>query len=154
MESSSEGLRLYSSYQEAVDIDGEAIEFEWKIFPGFTSWQILQEIQRDLARKNIQPKEFKDRIVFLSMFNDIGWKKSDDNCTSNVEKVKNYAMKFSQGHWTFLGPESDTRKKDSQQNDTAIQRNWSSCVQEYQCFQSWDLEWKLKGESTIHFNGD
>ena len=120
-----------------------------EIFPGFTSWQILQEIQRDLARKNIQPKEFKDRIVFLSMFNDIDGKKSDENCTSNAEKVKNYAMKFSQGHWTFLGPESDTRKKDSQQNDTAIQRNWSSCVQEYQCFQSWDLEWRLNKHRTL-----
>ena len=27
-----EGFRLYSSYQDAVGIDGEAIEFEWK-FP-------------------------------------------------------------------------------------------------------------------------
>ena len=25
-----EGLRLYSSYQDALGIDGEAIEFEWK----------------------------------------------------------------------------------------------------------------------------
>ena len=29
-----EGLRLYSSYQDAVGIDAEAIEFEWKNFPG------------------------------------------------------------------------------------------------------------------------
>ena len=27
-----EGLRLYSSFQDAVGIDGEAIEFEWQIF--------------------------------------------------------------------------------------------------------------------------
>ena len=32
-----EGLRLYSSYQDAMGIDGEAIEFEWKRLPGFSS---------------------------------------------------------------------------------------------------------------------
>ena len=62
-----EGLRLYSSYQDAVGIDGEAIEFEWKIFTGFSSLSILQEIQHDLGRRNIQPEEFKDRIIFVSM---------------------------------------------------------------------------------------
>ena len=48
------GLRLYPSYQESVGIDGEAIE--WNIFPGFSSLAILQEIQKDLARKNIQTR--------------------------------------------------------------------------------------------------
>ena len=37
----------------------------------------------------------------------------------------------------------------SQQNGTAIQRNWSSSLQKYQCFESWDLE-TYKGRSTIH----
>ena len=40
-----EGLRLYSSYQDAVGIDGEAIEFEWKNFTGFSSLSSPQEIQ-------------------------------------------------------------------------------------------------------------
>ena len=76
-----EGLRSYSSCQDAVGIDGEAIEFEWTSFPGFSSFSILQEIQSDLARKNnIQPEEFKDQIIFMSMFNDIEWKTNDENC--------------------------------------------------------------------------
>ena len=39
------------------------------------------------------------------MFNDIDWSEgnNDENCISNAEKDKNYAMIFSQGHWTFLG---------------------------------------------------
>ena len=41
----------------------------------FSSLQILQEIQRDLKRKNIEPEEFTDRIVFMSTFNDIDWTK-------------------------------------------------------------------------------
>ena len=47
-----------SSYQKAVGIDGEAMEFEWKNFPGFSSLSILQEIQKDLERKNIEPEGF------------------------------------------------------------------------------------------------
>ena len=38
-----EGLRLYSSYQDAVGIDGEAIEFEWKNFPGSLSLSLLEK---------------------------------------------------------------------------------------------------------------
>ena len=30
-----------------------------------------QEIQQDLKRKSIEPEEFTDRIIFMSMFNDI-----------------------------------------------------------------------------------
>ena len=101
-----EGLRLFSSYQDAVGIDGEAIEFECTMFTGFSSLSILQEIQQDLERKNIQPEEFKDRIIFMSIFNDIEWKTNDENWISNV---KNYAMKFSQEHWTYLGPGSEEK---------------------------------------------
>ena len=53
----------------------------------------------------IQPEDFKDRIIFMSMFNDIDWsqKENDEKCISNSEKVKTYAKRFSQGHWSFLG---------------------------------------------------
>ena len=42
----------------------------------------------------------------MSMFNDIDWtrKRNDEICIWNSEEVKTYAKKFSQGHWTFLGP--------------------------------------------------
>ena len=62
-----EGLRLYSSYQDAVGIDGEPIELS-----------LLREIQNDLETKNIKPED-KDRINFVSMFSDIVWKKNDEN---------------------------------------------------------------------------
>ena len=51
-----EGLRLYSFHQDAVGIDGEAIEFEWNIFPGFSSLSILEETQQDLEERKIQPE--------------------------------------------------------------------------------------------------
>ena len=42
----------------------------------------------------------------MSMFNDIDWTKrgNSERCISNAEQVKNYAERFSRGHWTFLGP--------------------------------------------------
>ena len=107
-----------------------------------------------METKNIKPEDFKDRVIFMSMFNDSKWEKKDENCISNAEEVRNYAMRFLQGHWTFLAPGSEekwsgdsydkkrARELHSQQNGTAIQRNWSSCLQKYQCFESWDLEAK------------
>ena len=43
-----EDLRGYSSYQDAVGIVGEPIEFEWKNLTGFTKVTILQQIQEDM----------------------------------------------------------------------------------------------------------
>ena len=44
-----------------------------------------------------------DRIIFTSMFNWTG-KGNDGICISNSEKRKEYAKRFSQGHWMFFGP--------------------------------------------------
>ena len=76
-------------------------------------------------------------------------RKDDENCISNAEQV----MKFSQGHWTFLGPGSEEKwygssscdqKKENgirwPANGTAIQGNLTPCVQRYQCPESWDPE--------------
>ena len=52
-----EDIKMYSPYQDAVGTDGDAIELEWKKFPDFSRLSILQEIQKDLIQKNIQPKE-------------------------------------------------------------------------------------------------
>ena len=71
-----------------MGIEGEAIEFEWKNFPGFSSLSFLQEIQRDLEKREIQPEEFKDGIIFMSIFNDIEWKTNVENCISNAEKSR------------------------------------------------------------------
>ena len=93
-------FQLSASYEKLLGINGEPIEFEWNIFPGLTSLQILQRIQKHLGERNIEPENFGDRIIFISMFNDIEWtrKGNEENCISNSEKVKMYAKRFSQGH--------------------------------------------------------
>ena len=59
------------SIRDFYGIDGEPIEFEWNIFPGFTSFELLRKIYSDLQRRNIDPENFRDRLVFMSMFNDV-----------------------------------------------------------------------------------
>ena len=58
---------------------------------GFWTLTFLQEIQKDLEEKNIKPENFKVRIIFMSMFNDILRKSDDQDCISHDETVKNYA---------------------------------------------------------------
>ena len=96
-----EDLKKYSSYQDTVGLGGEPFEFE--------SLSLLREIQNDLETKNIKPEDFMDQIIFMSVFNDIEWKKNDEDCISNAEEIRNYAMKFLLGHWTFLGPGSEEK---------------------------------------------
>ena len=51
--------------------DGESMEFEWKIFPGFTTFGLLQEIPIFLQDRQCEPEQFEGNIIFMSMFNDI-----------------------------------------------------------------------------------
>ena len=51
------------------------IVFEWNIFPGFISIQILRQIPKDLKARRLNPEQFEGIILFMSMFNDIDWTK-------------------------------------------------------------------------------
>ena len=95
-----EGLRLYSSHQDAVGIDGETIDFEWKKTQDFQHCLFFKRT------KKLDEKEHSDRRVQGQdhLYVNVQWhwvvkKKNEENCVSSAEKVKNYAMKFSQWHW-------------------------------------------------------
>ena len=62
-----------SQYRALDTIDGEPMEFEWNIFPGFTTLQLCCKVQEFLCKMSEQPEEFTGRIIFVSMFNDISW---------------------------------------------------------------------------------
>ena len=64
-----------NSYRELLGIDGEPIEFEWNLFPGLTSLEILQKCLKDLQDRNTELGNFEQRIIFMSTFNDIDWTK-------------------------------------------------------------------------------
>ena len=75
-------------------------------FLEFSSLQILQEIQNDLRKRNIEPEKIHrwDHLHVNVQQHGLDKDRNDAICISNSEKVKEYARGFSQGHWSFLGP--------------------------------------------------
>ena len=67
-----------SQYRPLDTIDGEPMEFEWNIFPGFTTLQLCNKVQEFLSTTSEEPEKFTGRIIFTSMFNDIS-RRSQDN---------------------------------------------------------------------------
>ena len=59
------------SYRDYDGINGESTEFEWNIFPGFTTLQLCGKVTDLLSRLGETPETFTGRILFVSMFNDI-----------------------------------------------------------------------------------
>ena len=89
---------------------GEPMEFEWNIFTGFTTLQLVQEVQK-FMNKIGDPDQFQGRINFMSMFNDIIWgiKDNEKECIANSTLVSLFAKGFPAGRWSFLGPGSETK---------------------------------------------
>ena len=77
---------------------------DWVRVEYFT-WTYLK-IQTDLQHQDLEPENLEERIIFMSMLNDIDWTKTgnSERWLSNSEQVKNYADRFSRGHRKFLGP--------------------------------------------------
>ena len=63
-------LKSSQNYRNFDRIDGEPMEFEWNIFPGFNTLQLSEEVKRLLLRLDGTPENFTGRIIFMSMFND------------------------------------------------------------------------------------
>ena len=87
------------------------MEFEWKIYTGFTTAGILNEIQKMMAELQCDPADFKGRIIFMVMFNDIvcDAKGNDEKCAKNSETIKQHAERFLRGRWSFLWPGSEKK---------------------------------------------
>ena len=87
------------------------MEFEWYIFPGFTTMQLCHKVQEFLSKMSKQPEEFTGRIIFMSMFNDISWRSKDNEqeCELSAKLVSINARRFSPGRWSFLGPGSEKK---------------------------------------------
>ena len=136
------GVRAERSYRDYDAINGESTEFEWNIFPGFTTLQLCDKISDRLSSMGQTPETFTGRILFMSMFNDISCDKKDnkDECLANVRVVKVLARRFGVGQWSFIGPgsekkwysagEQSTRNLGSHRgaNVAGICRKWAPCI--------------------------
>ena len=124
------------SYRDYDGINGEPTEFEWNIFPGFTTLQLCGKVTDLLSRSGETPETFTGRILFMSMFNDISCDKkgNEEECLANAKVVSILAKKFGIGQWSFIGPGSEKKwysmeEKKSTRNIGIISRKrccWNS----------------------------
>ena len=98
------GARAEKSYRDYDAINGESTEFEWNIFPGFTTLQLCDKISDLLSYLGQTPATFTGRILFMSMFNDISCDRNDnkDECLKNADYVKVFARRFGIGQCHLL----------------------------------------------------
>ena len=158
-----------SQYRTLVQIDGEPMEFEWNIFPGFTTLQLSHKVQELLFKWSVTPEKFTGRIIFMSMFNDISWGSKDEKkeCKANAQLVSLYAKKFGAGQWSFLGPGSE--KKWYSISEDSPQGEWDKIAEKmmvtlaesgHQIFRATSplsrgvLKSKDGGKLSIHFCAD
>ena len=102
-------------------INGEPTEFEWNIFPGFTTLQLCGKVKDLLSRLGKTPGNFTRRNLFMSMFNDIscGTKDNEKECLAHAKVVSLYARKFGTAQWSLICRGSEKKwysmKKDGPQ---------------------------------------
>ena len=112
-----------SQYRALDTIDGEPLEFECNIFPGFSTLELVREVQKFMSKMG-EPEQFQGRIIFMSLFNDIiwGYKDNETECIANSTLVSLLAKKFQQdvgGHSSDLGQRQSgipLTKKDQEEN--------------------------------------
>ena len=106
------------SYRDCDGNSGEPTEFEWNIFPGFTTLQLYGKVTDLLSRLGETPERFTRRILFMSMFNDISCdrKGNKEECLANARVVKVLAKKFGIGQWSFIGPSSEKKWYSMEEN--------------------------------------
>ena len=105
------GVRTERNYSDFEDVKGESAEFEWNIFPGFTTLQLCDKINNLLSSLGQSPETFTGRILFMSMFNDISCdgKDNKEQCLRDADFVKTFARSFGIGQWSFIGPGSEKK---------------------------------------------
>ena len=166
--SSVAGVRAERNYRDFEDVKGESTEFEWNIFPGFTSLQLCDKIINLLTSLGQSPETFTGRILFMSMFNDISCdrKGNKEECLKNAEFVKTFAKRFGIGQWSFIGPGSEKKWYPS---ENSPQGAWDHVAEDmllkfaesgHPIFRATtplsrgQLKSKGKGKVSIHFSAD
>ena len=105
------------SYRDFDGINGEPTEFEWNIFPGFTTLQLCGIVNDLLSNLGETPETFTGRILFMSMFNDISCDgKGNKECLANARVVSVFAKRFGIVQWSFIGPDSEKKWYSMEEN--------------------------------------
>ena len=162
------GIRAEKDYSDFDDVKGESAEFEWNIFPGFTTLQLCDKITDLLSSLGQSPEAFTGRILFMSMFNDISCegKGNKEQCLKDADFVKTFARRFGIGQWSFIGPGSEKKWYPS---ENSPQGEWDYIAEDmllkfaesghpiFRATTPWSrgkLKSKGKGKVSIHFSAE
>ena len=96
------------SYRDYDGISGEPTEFEWNIFPGFTTLQLYGKVTDLLSRLGETPETFTGRSCDK--------KDNEEECLADAEVVSIFAKKFGIGQWSFIGPGSEKKWYSMEEN--------------------------------------
>ena len=124
------GIQSGKSHRDYDAVNGEPTEFEWNIFPGFTTLQLCGKVTDLLSDLGQTPETFAGIILFMSMFNDISCdrKGNKDACLANAGVVKVHARRFGVGQWSFIGPGSEKKWYSAEEN--SLQGAWDHVADE------------------------
>ena len=83
----------------------ELVVFECEISPAHTTLEQLREVQELMENEvKVQPQNLEDRIVLMSMYNDIDWTTgSHEVCVWNSLCVVDHVGNFPGGYRSFFG---------------------------------------------------
>ena len=70
-------------------------------------WRSSRRSKKTCKIETLNPKNLK--IESSSCHIEWTQRGNSEKCTSNSEQAKNYAKRFSRGHWSFLGPGSEKK---------------------------------------------
>ena len=113
-------------------------------------------------------RQLNDRIIFMSMYNDIVWEKKEIRKDVNTihRQLHNMLVNFPRCHWSFSGLGSEkkwyvtyTDKPDGSWDRIAenMMMNFSdsghNIFRAFSAFESGELRSKEHGKKSIHFNG-
>ena len=105
------GSKIHHNTELWTQLTENRWKFKWNIFPGFTTLQLVQEVQK-LMNKMGEPEQFQGRIIFMS---DVQMTSYGELKTMrrNVLLIPHlclyFAKRFPAGRWSFLGPGSETK---------------------------------------------
>ena len=79
---------------EQLNLVAREVQFIWHVLPGASTLDIKKYIRRCLNGQILEP--FDERIIFMSLFNDIEWTKKGDTetCSYNAKEVAAFGTQF------------------------------------------------------------
>ena len=97
------GQQNWRTYGTNTDLSNKPIWLLEKCNIFGSYYQVLK------TRDGQNPESLDERIILMSLFNDIEWTKKGNTeiCLHNAEEVAAFATQFKPGHWCFLGPASE-----------------------------------------------